>query len=376
MISPAHAGPRLATRLAFVVAGFVSACWAPLIPFAKLRLSVNDAQLGALLLCFGVGSLVGVTASGLAAVRLGARPLVIGAGLVLSTLLPVLSVAATPLALGAALAVFGAAMGALDVAMNAHAVEVESAADKPLMSGFHALFSLGAFAGAGWMTAALRWGASPLAATGMAAVVGLVLVLLAAPRLLSVRPPPPERLFVLPTGLVAVIALLAATSFLAEGAVFDWSALLLVERRLAEAATAGAGLIVFSIAMTIGRLTGDAVVSRLGARRVLRWGGAMAAAGFALALVAPAEPLALAGFGLVGLGAANVVPVLFSTAGRQSAMPPALAVAAVTSTGYAGVLAGPPLIGIAAQGVGLPVALWGLVALVLLIPALAGVAAG
>lgn len=366
--------PRLATRLAFVVAGFITACWAPLIPFAKARLGVNDAQLGLLLLCLGAGSLVGVSAAGLLAARIGARPVVICAGAGLCVLLPPLSIAATPPALGATLLLFGACLGALDVAMNAHGVQVEAAAGAPLMSGFHALYSLGGAAGAGWMTLALRWRLSSLDATAVAAVAGLGAVGLGAFGLMKTRPPAPRRLLVRPSGLVLLIAALCATMFLAEGSVFDWSALFIVERRLAAPPEAGVGYILFSVAMTAGRLLGDVVVRRIGGRRVVRWGGLTAVLGFLLVLSCPFAPGAIGGFLLVGLGASNIVPVLFSAAGRQRDMPAALAVAAVTSTGYVGILAGPPLLGFVGHEVGLAGAFWLVMALVALAPLLGGAA--
>lgn len=377
MHSIARPGPRLGTRLAFVVAGFISACWVPLIPFAKSRLEVNDAELGLLLLSFGVGSLIGVSAAGLLAARIGSRPVVLVGGVGLCLLLPALSVATSPLTLGAPLFVFGASLGALDVAMNAHGVEVETTAGVPLMSGFHALFSLGGFAGAAWMTLSLRSSVSPLAATVAASLLGICLIAWAATGLLRTRPAGPRvASFVLPSMVVAVIAALAATMFLVEGAVYDWSALLTLDRRITGQADAGMGFMLFSIAMTVGRVSGDAVVRRLGARRILQYGGGIAILGLALVLTCPSAPLAISGFLLVGLGAANVVPVLFSAAGRQTSMPPTLALAAVTSTGYAGVLAGPPVLGFVAHAVGLPNAFWLLTGVLLLVPLLAGIATG
>ena len=138
---------RLATRLAFLVGGFVMACWAPLVPFAKARLGADDAQLGLLLLSFGIGSLIAMPLTGWVSARTGARPMIGlgGAGLVL--VLPLLALVADALGLAALLLLLGAAMGTLDVAMNVHAVEVERASDRPLMSGFHAMFSLGGFFG-------------------------------------------------------------------------------------------------------------------------------------------------------------------------------------------------------------------------------------
>jgi predicted MFS family arabinose efflux permease len=365
-----HPSSRAATRLAFVVAGFTSACWAPLVPFAKLRLGVNDAELGVLLLSFGAGSILGVSTAGLVATRVGSRPVVIAGGIGLCLLLPTLPIAGTALTLAASLFLFGAFLGALDVAMNAHGVEVEKTAGVALMSGFHALFSLGGFAGAGWMTLGLRFGLSAFAATVVAALAALALVAAAAAGLLRTPPMSRVKMLVAPSGLVAMIAGMAAVMFLAEGAVFDWSALLLIDRRLADPAEAGSGFILFSVAMTVGRLTGDRIIGRYGDRRALQWGGALAVFGLAFVLACPG-PLAIAGFLLVGLGAANAVPILFSAAGRQTSMPPTLAVAAVTSVGYIGMLAGPPLVGLVAHVVGLPTAFWILAGLALIIPLLA-----
>ncbi|HEY1927333.1 MAG TPA: MFS transporter [Caulobacteraceae bacterium] len=367
--------PRLATRLAFAVAGFVTACWAPLVPFAKARLGVNDAQLGMLLLCAGVGSLIGVSAAGLLSARIGARPVVIWAGAGLCASLPALAASASPLALGSSLLVFGACLGALDVAMNAHGAQVEAAAGAPLMSGFHALYSLGGAAGAGWMTLSLRSHLSPQMASLIAAAATLCLVAFGAFGLIAARPAAPTRLLVWPTGLVLLIAALAATMFLAEGAVFDWSALLLVERGLAKRAEAGVGFILFSIAMTAGRLIGDVVVRRVGGRRVVQAGAITAVAGFLIVLCCPLAPAAIGGFLLVGLGAANIVPVLFSAAGRQRDMPATLAVAAVASTGYVGILAGPPLLGFIGHAVGLAGAFWLVTALLAFVALTGGAAA-
>jgi predicted MFS family arabinose efflux permease len=361
--------------LAFLVAGFVTACWAPLAPFAKARLGVDEGELGLLLLCAGVGSLAAANAAGPLTSRVGSRPVIVAGGLGLCLILPALAVAATSVALGLALLGFGASLGAIDVSMNAHAVEVEGAAGRPLMSGFHALYSLGGFAGAALMTLLLTSGATALMATLCASALALIAVALAAPRLLATRAPKEERAFAWPSGVVLVIAGLAAVSFLAEGAVLDWGALLVLNRRLGTAAEAGLGFGLFSVGMTVGRLTGDWVVARLGRREVLAGGGVLAILGFATVLLSPATPLAMGGFLLIGLGLANVVPVLFSAAGRQRVMPPSLAIAAITTTGYVGILAGPPMVGFVARAIGLPASFWVLAGLVALVPLLAKPAA-
>jgi MFS family permease len=138
----------------------------------------------------------------------------------------------------------------------------------------------------------------------------------------------------------------------------DWSALLVIGAGLVSEAQGGAGYIVFSIAMTIGRLGGDAVVARIGDRATLLWGSLIAITGFVVLLTAPVAALAMTGFLLIGLGASNLVPVLFRRAARQTAMPTGLAVAAITTAGYAGILIGPAGVGFVARLGGLPLAFW------------------
>lgn len=357
---------RLATRLSFFAAGFAMACWAPIVPFAKAQVGVSDGELGLLLLCIGIGSLVAMPVTGWVSAQFGSKPMVLAGGLGLVALLPVLAVVHDPLLLAAALLGFGASLGAIDVAMNVHAVEVEKAAARPLMSGFHAMFSLGGFAGAGGVTLLLSHGVAPLSGALCGSAIALAAILLAWPRLLRVQGGRPPA-FVAPRGAVLLLAALAAVSFLVEGAILDWSALLLLGRDLVAPPQSGLGYALFSVAMTIGRLTGDRVVQALGNRRTLLWGGVLTVAGFALLLVVPGLA-ALAGFVLIGLGTANIVPVLFSQAGRQAAMPASLAVAAVTTIGYAGVLAGPALVGFVAQLSSLPAAFWLLAGLMALVP--------
>lgn len=153
-----------------------------------------------------------------------------------------------------------------------------------------------------------------------------------------------------------------------EGAVLDWGAILIIDRELAVAENAGVGYILFSLAMLIARLTGDLVVTRIGALATLILGGVATMVGLATVLAASAGVIALMGFVLIGLGAANLVPVLYSAAGRQSIMPPGIAIAAVTTTGYAGILMGPALIGFVSEATSLVTAFWILTLLTLAVP--------
>lgn len=366
-MSSDHSAARLATRLAFFVAGFGIACWAPLVPFAKQRLGVDDATLGLLLLSLGVGSVASMLAAGLLSAHYGSKPVVIVSGIALALFLPLLAIAATPATLALALFAFGAALGSLDVAVNIQAIDVERLGERPLMSGFHAQFSIGGFAGSGLMTALLAFDVAPLLGTLACCALALAAMIVAAPRLMASKPAQSGPLLVLPHGAVLLLAALAAILFLVEGAMLDWSALLLAGSGRLPAAQAGLGYIMFSIAMTAGRLVGDAVVARIGDRATLLGGSAIAIAGFVLLLTAPWVAAAMAGFALIGLGASNLVPVLFRRAGAQTAMPVGLAVAAVTTAGYSGVLLGPAGIGFIAAATSLPAAFWMLAALLVIV---------
>lgn len=363
-----HRDPRLATRLSFLVAGFGVSCWAPLVPFAKDRLAVDEQMLGLLLLCLGIGSVVAMLFTGMLSTRFGTRPVILVSGVALASLLPTLVVSSTPVVMGLSLLFFGGALGALEVAMNIHAVEVERDAGRPLMSGFHALYSVGGFAGATFITTLLSLGMGTLESVLIGSGMMLLAIFAAGPRLLRTRPAEDGPHFAVPRGVVLVISVLAAIMFLAEGALLDWGALLITGSKLVDVEHGGTGYMMFAIAMTVGRLSGDALIARIGDRSALLWGGVVAIAGFVVLLLAPFAALALLGFVLIGLGAANIVPVLFRRAGRQTVMPAGLAVAIISIFGYAGILLGPAVIGFAAQHMGLTRAFWMLPALLCLVP--------
>jgi predicted MFS family arabinose efflux permease len=365
--APDYLQASIATRLSFLAAGFVMACWAPLIPFVKANAGVDEAQLGLLLLCLGIGSVIAMPLTGYFSAKTGAKPMIMLGGIGLVVILPVLAALSAPLALAAALLFFGAALGTIDVAMNVHAAEIEKARGRPLMSGFHAMWSVGGVLGAGGVTLLLSQGVSPVTGALFGSALALAALLYARPRLLAAQGGEAPA-FVRPRGIVLLLAVLAGITFLVEGAVLDWSALLILERGLLDQGMAGLGYMLFSVAMTVGRLTGDRIVGFLGPQRVLLWGGIVTLAGFGALLLTDWTPLAMAGFVLIGLGAANLVPVVFSAAGKQTIMPPGLAIAAVTTTGYAGILLGPAAMGFVSHATSLPTAFWMLVALTAIVP--------
>lgn len=360
--------PRLeqhATRAAFFMPGFAIAAWAPLVPFAKARAGLDEAMLGIVLLCLGAGSLVAMPLAGALAARQGCRRVMVAAMLAASLALPALAVAPGAVGLGLALFVFGAAIGAMDCTMNLQAVAVERESGRALMSGFHAFYSIGGFAGAAAMTALLSAGAAPLPACVAAVAVVLVLVAAACRHWRAERVGSDVPAFAWPRGSVLLIGTVCFVMFLAEGAMLDWGAVFLDQAKDMDPARAGVGYVAFSLAMTVARLSGDRVVQAIGPLRAVVAGALVAFAGFALIVLAPGAWPALGGFVLVGIGCANIVPVMFSAAGRQAAMPESLAVPAISTLGYAGVLAGPALVGFVAHGTSLQFAFWCLGAAVL-----------
>lgn len=356
---------QLSTRIGFFIAGFSIAAWAPLVPYAKARVGLNDGTLGLLLLCLGVGSIIAMPLAGMLAGRFGCRVVLIVSSVLIGICLPLLATLTSLPLLIATLFVFGASMGALDCTVNIQAIIVERASGRTMMSGFHGLFSLGGIVGAGSVAGMLSIGATPLIAMG--AVVGIIAIALfkASPHFLTYGNKSTGPAFVVPHGIVLFIGLLCMTVFLTEGAMLDWSAVYLSSQRGVDPAYAGLGYAVFALTMTIGRLSGDAIVRRVGANRVIVLGGICASLGLAMATLIPAWEVTLLGYALVGAGCSNIVPVLYSAIGRQTIMPEHLAVPAVTTLGYAGILAGPAGIGFVAHASSLDLAFLGMAVLLL-----------
>ncbi|UZM14614.1 MFS transporter [Pseudomonas kielensis] len=373
--SPAQVVPgrleQMSTRIAFFIAGFGIAAWAPLVPYAKARAGLDEGTLGLLLLSLGVGSILAMPLAGVLATRFGCRRVLTGGTLLICLALPLLATVSTVPLLIAALFLFGAGLGTVDSTTNLQAVIVERASGKTMMSGFHGMFSLGGIVGAGGVSALLGLGISPLGAMAVVIVMLLAALFKAAPHLLTYGSESTGPAFAVPHGIVLFIGGMCFIVFLAEGAALDWSAVFLAQERGIDTAYAGLGYAAFALTMTIGRLTGDRIVRRLGATRVIVFGGLTAAAGLFLATFAPSWEAALVGYALLGVGCSNIVPVLYTAVGKQTVMPESIAVPAITTLGYAGILAGPAVIGFVAHASSLSFA-FGLMAVLLVAVAIGG----
>lgn len=368
---------RFAIALLFFANGFIFACWAVHIPYVKARLELSEASLGVVLLFTAVGSLFIMPVLGGIIERWGSARVSQVTALGFASLLVALPNAPAAVVLALFLFVFGSFGASMDVAMNAQAVQLEKRLDFPVMASFHALFSVGALAGVSAGSALLALGWTPQGHVTAAAVLMLVILLFTRTWLLppdatdaSVMTPVQTPRFVLPTGSVLALGLLALVSFLAEGAVADWGVLYFRDVHSLPPSQAGWGFAAFSLMMALGRFTGDSITARLGRKRCLQVSAALAAASLAVAVSVPNVWVSVFAFGGVGLGLANIVPLLFSVAGSLPNVAPGKGIAGVAMAGYAGFLAGPPVIGMVAQEVNLSVAL-GLLALLLAIVALA-----
>ncbi|MGA7669709.1 MAG: MFS transporter [Nitrolancea sp.] len=367
---------RFAVGSLFFIQGFVAANWFVRIPAIKDRLHLSTSALGVSLLSLTVGLLIAMPIIGWLLTRVGSR-VVCGATVLtffVTPVLPALAVNQITLMLG--LLVFGGVAGMLDVSMNVQGVAVEERMGRPVMSSFHGMYSAGGIAGSiiGGGLAAL--GLSPrLHLFIIGATFGLFGAYVS--RWLVAESPSEHKtgpVFVRPTRALATLGVIAFCALLNEGAMSDWSAVYLRDSIGTGAGLAAAGFAVFSVTMTAGRLLGDRWAERLGAPALMRIGGLVAAVGLGLSLTFSSLPATLIGFACVGAGMSFVFPLTVSAASRSGGMAPGPSIAAISTAGYTGLLAGPSLIGLSADVLTLRGALGIVVVLGVLITLLAGAA--
>ena len=370
---------RLSTRFSFFGLGFATAAWAPLIPFAQQRLHFNHADFGLLLLCSGLGAMLAMPATGKIVQRVGCRVPIGFALLLLAVLLPSLSLWTSPLMMAITLFLFGTAAGSLGVALNIQAVVVEKNSLKSLMSGFHGMASLGGLAGVLTITALLALSISAVMSAFAVSLLLVIIIFLSVPYNIKaventlleasskVKKSIRQRL---PQPLIILIGIACFIIFMTEGAAMDWSGIYLTQQYGVNAAFAGLAYTFFAIAMTTGRFTGDYLIRYFGEKKLLTYSAICATLGLALVSIAPYWWLVLVGYTLVGTGCSNIVPIMFSRAGRQTVMPSAVALSCVSTMAYTGILVGPAFIGMVSELIGLSTVFMALSGLLLLIVAL------
>jgi predicted MFS family arabinose efflux permease len=352
----AHHSPRTLTnaswalRAQFFVTGAMFATWGVHVPTVKAHYGLGEQALAMAMLAAGVGSITVLTQAGRIIGRHGPRAISFVMSTMCALCIASLILFDSYVGLLALMLVYGVSASLFDVSINAEASEIERLSGRALMSGFHAMFSLGGMVGAGVGSALPSLGITPQQHLLGAALVCGGIALVGCTAMLRMDGPPAEKApLSLPRGPLALIGLLASLGMIGEGAMYDWSVLYTKQEVHADAGMAALAYASFSGAMAAGRFAGDWVRSHLSGVSLLRLSGALGAIGMLLALLIPSPWTALLGFALVGIGFANVVPVLFSAAAKVPGVSPAHGIAAVSSVGYLGMMAGPPMIGVIAE---------------------------
>lgn len=344
------------TAAIFFLLGCAIATWGALIPFVKIHTAISDSQLGYLLLCLGLGALFSLLLSGNIANRFGCRAVITVGVIVMAITIPFLATLSSPILLGGSLLIAGAAIGAINAAMNIQSVVVEKRAQRPLISGFHALYSIGGAIGSAGLALIFSKSFSPLTTAIMASTLLLVILAIFWKALLPDRGDQKSgSSLAIPKGMVWILSIVCCIAFLAEGAVLDWGGIFLTSIRNLPPEHAGWGYAGYATMMTAGRLCGNRIITKLGNVKTVFLGSLLAMIGYLVVVFVPYTPATFMGYALIGLGCADIVPVVYSVAGRQTVMPAPIAISAVTTIGYMGVLAGPIAIGFIANAVGLKI---------------------
>jgi predicted MFS family arabinose efflux permease len=348
-----------ALAVTFVGFGAIDGTWAARLPALQHRLRLDSSRLGLVIFAVSVTATLLLPVSGWLTSRQGSRVptglgmVVAAGGLTLAAFAPSYAL----LVLSAC--VLGAGVGIVDVAANAHGVAIERRAGRPILSALHGAWSFGLLTGSGLAAVAAAVGAGPRVQFPIVAGGALVIAIVAVPRLLPGQEDAAVDTahFALPRGPLALPALLIFCTMFVESATMNWSAVFLAGPAGAGAALAAGGVVAFSIAMVIARLAGDRLAARWGVAGLARRGGALTVAGMTLALATRSPIPALAGFALVGAGAAALVPALFRVAAAAPGISSGAGIASVATAGYTGGVVNGPAIGFLARGIGLTGAL-------------------
>jgi MFS family permease len=357
---------RHAVTAIFCLNGLLFGAWAARIPAIRDRLVLSDGELGVALAFLPIGAILAMPLAGALAARAGSRRATRLAFTLACATTGVVALAPSLVALAALAFLLGVGMGSLDVSMNVHGVTVERRYGRPILSSFHAAFSLGGLAGAALGAAVAGAGVDVRVHLALTAAVCAAIGLVWSRRFLPAAADAAaahDPVFVRPPRRLWALGALAFACLLIEGASADWSGVYIKDELGTGPGFAALGFTAFSVTMTLGRIFGDRLVTSLGSKRLVRLGGSVAAIGFGCALAVSAPAAALVGFACLGAGMSSVVPIVFRAAGQVPGIASGVALSAVSSVGYLGFVAGPPAIGGIAELVGLPNALFVLVVL-------------
>lgn len=345
---------RMAVAACFFVNGSVIGGWVPHVPDKARELGLNPAHLGAILLAGGCGATLAMPLAGWFTSRIGSKRVAVIGGCLMPLAMALAVIAPEPWIMAVGLLLLGLSGASMDVAMNSQGVVVEKQLGRRTISLFHGLWSMGGMLASAATSAALSRGYKPAAVVGVLVSTLIALLLSLQPWLIAhaAEQSHGRQHMTRPHGRLLFLGLLAFAAMLSEGAVADWSGLYLRVVRHLGAGIVGYGYSAFAAAMVIGRVTGDRFVAWVSELRALRYGGLLAAFGTIVVLSTHGLIASLPGFALMGLGLSNVSPILYRSAGQVPGVAPGAAIATAVGIGYAGLLIGPPLLGVLGRATG------------------------
>jgi MFS family permease len=353
-----HRSPRqlrIGSAVFFFISGFGYASWASRIPNIQHQLHLNEAQLGAVLFAMPIGLMLTLPITGRLLSSYSSRSILLFGALFLNIVLTFIGFAATIWQLVITLFCFGSARNLLNISINAQAVGVQALYKKSIMATFHGIWSLAGFAGAAVGYVMVYYNVSPVYHFLSVSILMLLFSAYFFPFTLYEKPIPQvqKKLFSLPEKSLLKFSFICFCSLACENTMYDWSGIYFEKAVHVDHKTATAGFVVYMIAMTLGRLMGDKLISRYGVKALLKFSGIFIFSGLLLAALLPYQITATVGFILVGLGVSCIVPMVFQIAGKSTTMSSGSALASISTIGYMGFLLVPPFVGFVAQAVSL-----------------------
>ena len=342
---------RVSIGLFFFISGFGFSTWASRIPAVQQHLKLNEAELGGVLFALPMGLLLTLPVTGFLLGRFSSRNIMLFGAICFNLVMSLLGFADKTWQVTIALFCFGSSRNLMNIAMNAQSIAVQNLYDRSIIATFHGIWSLAGFAGAAVGTFMVSADITPAYHFFIVSLLLTGLVFYSFPNSLPLKPSPGKTngKFALPDRTLFKYGLVCFASMACEGTMYDWSGIYFRKAVHSSKDMVSFGFAVYMVAMTLGRFTGDRLVSRFGIYRMLRYSGMLICAGLLLAALVPKPLPASLAFMMVGFGVSCVVPLIFSMAGKSKTMDSGPAIAAVSTVGYFGFLLVPPLIGFVAQ---------------------------
>lgn len=366
---------RISVSVFFFIQGLAFASWASRIPDIKNALALSEAALGGILLSLPIGQFFALAISGYLVTRYGSKLILTFTSILYPATLLLIGIADTPTMLVAALLLTGFFGNIYNIAVNTQAVGIETLYGRSIMASFHGLWSLAGFIGGVIGTFMIAQQLTPLQHYMIINALTLLLIALSIRTVLPRDAKSKEaksKLFVRPDKAIIILGILAFSCMICEGTMFDWTGVYFDKIINTSDAMTQLGFVAFMSTMAGGRLVADYLITKLGAKRMVRMSGVLIFTGITITVLFPYLIPAIIGLLITGFGVSSVVPLTYGLAGQSKTMPASQALAAVSTLGFLGFLIAPPLIGFVAEGYSLRVAFAGIALMGLVVAALAG----